>query len=130
MAYQPSQLRMSSKRTPKTSNPQSYKRRRDDDDDNDSDLSPTRRRRTSGPPGYAEAVESAALSELPDAPSSPLSPIPYPLPDNSSVSSDGKAAPTPSPLLDDERDPVSDEQVYERMSMWASKKIIGRLTQQ
>ncbi|KAJ5158940.1 uncharacterized protein N7500_008591 [Penicillium coprophilum] len=113
MAYQPSQLRMSSKRTSKTSNSESYKRRRDDDDDNDCDPSSTRRRRISGPPDYAEAVMSTNSTELPDAPSSPLSPVPYPLPDDSSVSSDGKAAPTPSSLLDDERDPVSDEQVYE-----------------
>ncbi|KAJ5186333.1 hypothetical protein N7449_011097 [Penicillium cf. viridicatum] len=72
------------------------------EDDCSSPRSPTRRRLTSKP---AELAESSESSE---------SPLSYPIPDDNSVSSDGKIPPTPRDnVSDDDRPPVSGEQVDE-----------------
>ncbi|CAI7618408.1 unnamed protein product [Penicillium viridicatum] len=78
------------------------KRGLSEEDDSSSPRLPTRRRLTS---------KSAEPAESPESPESPL---PYPILDDSSVSSDGKIPPMPvDDVSDDDRSPVSEEQVDE-----------------
>ncbi|KAJ5494507.1 hypothetical protein N7463_010594 [Penicillium fimorum] len=113
MAHQPSGLRLPSRQSLATRKPGSDKRKRNRDDDSVSLPSPTRRRLTSSSPESAESVLFALPSEPPDSPGSPLSPAPYPLPDDNSSLSDGKIPSTPTSAVDDDRGPVTDEQVCE-----------------
>ncbi|KAJ5926475.1 hypothetical protein N7516_008248 [Penicillium verrucosum] len=84
--------------------PRLRKRKLSEEDDCSSPRSPTRRRLTS---------KSAEPAKSPKSPERPKSPLPYPIPDDSSISSGGK---TPSQPWDDlfpNKPPVSDDQVNE-----------------
>ncbi|KAJ5383127.1 hypothetical protein N7517_001038 [Penicillium concentricum] len=114
MAYRPSKLRLPSQQQPAA--PGSDKRKRDDDDDSASPPPSTRRCLTSSSPESGESDESMLFilsSRPPDSPGSPTSPTPYPVPDDTSSLSSGKAPGTPASTVTDDREALTDEQVCE-----------------
>ncbi|CDM30256.1 hypothetical protein PROQFM164_S02g000405 [Penicillium roqueforti FM164] len=99
MAYRPAGLR----RPTKPHKPNLHKRGRSHDDDSDSSRSPTRRRLNPKSP------ESPVLSQGIAEPSA--SPLLYPIPDDSSTSSNGMTPIAFNSPLGDEKPPLSDDEV-------------------